>query len=117
MFAFGDASKKNRVRGVARRYELPRYRYAAPSSMDSLRIPGYSSNSGYLNDARNPLRVNVIPAPGMPGNELEGIPELDWGRQDPNNPVTSPAPVIQEPPFYVTVPGFTGKSKGGVKAY
>lgn len=104
MFAFGDASKKNRVRGVARRYELPRYRYAAPSSMDSLAAPMWGNN---------PTRVNVIPAPGMPGNELEGIMPLPG----PNNPVTGPAPVIQEPPFYATVPGFTGKSKGGVKAY
>lgn len=107
MFAFGDASKRNRVRGVPRRYELPVYRYA-PRSFDRVTLAG--RNTG-------PLFANVVPAPGMPGNELEGIPEPNWGDQNPNNPITTPAPVVQEPPFMVTVPGFTGKSKGGVKAY
>lgn len=97
MFAFGDASKRNRVRGVPRRYELPVYRYA-PRSFDQISLAG--RNQG-------PMFANVVPAPGMPGNELEGTMPIG----------PAPTPVVQEPPFMVTVPGFTGKSKGGVKAY
>lgn len=107
MFAFGDASKKNRVRGVPRRYELPRYQQSV-RSWDALRIPGGIRADG----SRNPLKLMML-QPGDPGNELEGLPVMPPGYQ----PEPTPTTPVNEPPFTVTIPGFTGKSKGGVKAY
>jgi hypothetical protein len=81
MFAFGDSSKKLRVRGNQRQYDLPQYR---PTYR---RSDVYQATAGKLY-----MDPGSVTTPGgVPGgNQPEGIPEgQGWGNQTPP-PYTAP---------------------------